>query len=71
FGKGTVQVIYELSDGSGLKFTTARYFLPLGLSVDGVGINPDILVKLEPDATEDIQLNRAIEEINTLISEIE
>ncbi|MBA7509091.1 hypothetical protein ES705_01028 [subsurface metagenome] len=71
FGKGTVQVIYELSDGSGLKFTTARYFLPLGLSVDGVGINPDILVKLEPDATEDIQLNRAIEEINTLISEVE
>lgn len=71
FGKGTVQVIYELSDGSGLKFTTARYFLPLGLSVDGVGINPDILVKLEPDATEDIQLNKAIEEINTLISEIE
>lgn len=71
FGKGTVQVIYELSDGSGLKFTTARYFLPLGLSVDGMGINPDILVKLEPDATEDIQLNRAIEEINTLISEIE
>jgi len=71
FGKGTVQVIYELSDGSGLKFTTARYFLPLGLSVDGVGINPDILVKLEPDATEDIQLIKAIEEINTLISEIE
>jgi len=71
FGKGTVQVIYELSDGSGLKFTTARYFLPLGLSVDEVGINPDILVKLEPDATEDIQLIKAIEEINTLISEIE
>ncbi len=71
FGKGTVQVIYELSDGSGLKFTTARYFLPLGLSVDGVGINPDILVKLEPDAAEDIQLIKAIEEINTLISEIE
>ncbi len=71
FGKGAVQVIYELSDGSGLKFTTARYFLPLGLSVDGVGINPDILVKLEPDAAEDIQLNKAIEEINILISEIE
>lgn len=52
FGKGTVQVIYELSDGSGLKFTTARYFLPLGLSVDGVGINPDILVKLEPAPVE-------------------
>ncbi|MCK5567519.1 MAG: S41 family peptidase, partial [Actinomycetia bacterium] len=32
FGKGTVQVIHELSDGSGLKFTTAKYFLPSGVS---------------------------------------
>ncbi|MBE3090116.1 MAG: S41 family peptidase [Actinobacteria bacterium] len=71
YGKGVVQVIYELSDGSGIKFTTAKYFLPSGLSIDGVGINPDVLVKLEPDATEDVQLNRAIEKINTLISEIE
>lgn len=71
YGKGVVQVIYELSDGSGIKFTTARYFLPLGSFIDGVGINPDVLVKLEPDATEDVQLNRAIEKINTLISEIE
>ena len=71
YGKGVVQVIYELSDGSGIKFTTAKYFLPLGSFIDGVGINPDVLVKLEPDATEDVQLNRAIEKINTLISEIE
>jgi len=71
YGKGVVQVICELSDGSGIKFTTARYFLPLGSFIDGVGIEPDVLVKLEPDATEDVQLNRAIEEINTLISEIE
>ena len=71
YGKGVVQVLYELSDGSGIKFTTARYFLPSGLSIDGVGINPDVLVKLEPGSTEDLQLNRAIEEINTFISEIE
>ena len=71
YGKGVVQVLYELSDGSGIKFTTAKYFLPLGSFIDGVGINPDVLVKLEPGSTEDLQLNRAIEEINTFISEIE
>jgi len=70
YGKGVVQLLYELSDGSGIKLTTAKYFLPSGLSVDGVGIEPDILVELEPDATEDIQLNRAVEEMKALISEI-
>jgi carboxyl-terminal processing protease len=71
YGKGVVQAIYELSDGSGIKFTTAEYFLPSGLSVEGVGLKPDITVELEQDATEDVQLNKAIEEIKALISEIE
>ncbi len=71
YGKGVVQALYELSDGSGLKFTTAKYFLPSGISVEGVGVNPDIVVELAPDATEDVQLNRAIEEVEALISEIE
>ena len=70
FGKGVVQALYELSDGSGIKFTTAKYFLPSGVSIEGVGIKPDIIVELEPDATEDTQLNKAIEEIKILISEI-
>jgi carboxyl-terminal processing protease len=67
FGKGTVQVIHELSDGSGLKFTTARYFLPSGVSIDGVGIMPDIEVELTLEDTEDLQLERAIEEIKKMI----
>jgi carboxyl-terminal processing protease len=67
FGKGTVQVIHELSDGSGLKFTTARYFLPSGVSIDGVGVLPDIEIELTPEDTEDLQLNRAIEEIKKMI----
>ncbi len=69
FGKGLVQALYELSDGSGVKFTTARYFLPSGLSIEGVGIEPDITVKLELDSTEDTQLIKAVEEIEMLISE--
>lgn len=67
FGKGTVQVIHDLSDGSGLKFTTAQYFLPSGVSIDGVGVIPDIEVELTPEDTEDLQLNRAIEEIKKMI----
>ncbi len=42
FGKGTVQTIYTLSDGSGLKLTTHRYYLPSGMPV-GQGINPDVV----------------------------
>jgi carboxyl-terminal processing protease len=62
-------VLYELSDGSGIKFTTARFFLPSGISIQGTGIEPDILVELEPDSEEDLQLSRAIEEMETLLSE--
>jgi carboxyl-terminal processing protease len=66
FGKGTVQVIHELSDGSGLKFTTAKYFLPSGVSIEGVGVLPDIEVILTAEDTEDLQLNEAIEEIKKM-----
>ena len=67
FGKGTVQVIHELSDGSGLKFTTAKYFLPSGVSIESVGVLPDIEVVLTAGDTEDLQLNRAIEEIKVMM----
>jgi carboxyl-terminal processing protease len=71
YGKGVVQGVYGLSDGSGIKFTTAKYLLPSGASVEGIGVRPDIIVELKEDDTEDVQLNRAIEEINILIGEIE
>jgi len=67
FGKGTVQVIRELSDGSGLKFTSAKYFLPSGVSIDGVGVIPAIEVELTLKDTEDLQLKRALEEIKKMI----
>ncbi|KPV41052.1 peptidase S41 [Thiohalorhabdus denitrificans] len=54
FGKGSVQSILELSDGSGLKLTTARYFTPAGRSIQAEGIDPDIAVKpLEVSQPED------------------
>lgn len=67
-GKGAVQALYELSDGSGIKFTTARFFLPSGSNIQGVGIEPDILVENEEESTEDLQLNKAVEEVKKLLS---
>jgi carboxyl-terminal processing protease len=45
FGKGSVQTIIPLKDGSGLKLTTARYYTPNGRSIQAKGIAPDIIVK--------------------------
>ncbi len=44
FGKGSVQTVYPLEDGSGLRLTTALYYTPSGRSIQEVGIEPDILV---------------------------
>jgi len=44
FGKGSVQTVVDLPDGSGLKLTIARYYTPGGRSIHGVGIQPDIVV---------------------------
>ena len=52
FGKGSVQTVIPLSDGSGLRLTTAKYFTPTGRSIHGIGITPDIVVELpKPDLT--------------------
>jgi len=66
YGKGTVQILEMLSDGSGLKFTTAKYYLPSGITIDGTGIQPDITVVLKPEDTIDLQLNKALEEIKKM-----
>ncbi|OQA20795.1 MAG: putative CtpA-like serine protease [Actinobacteria bacterium ADurb.Bin346] len=68
FGKGTVQVLNELPDGSGIKFTTAKYYLPSGATIDGTGIEPDIKVVASPEDTDDLQLNRAVEELKKQVS---
>jgi carboxyl-terminal processing protease len=47
FGKGSVQSVIPLSDGSGLRLTTARYYTPSGTSIQSTGITPDIVVKIE------------------------
>ena len=48
FGKGSVQTVYPLEEGAGLRLTTALYYTPSGRSIQEVGIEPDIEVKPEP-----------------------
>jgi carboxyl-terminal processing protease len=50
FGKGSVQTIIPLSDGSGLRLTTAKYYTPKGAEIHGKGITPDIVVEKPQEA---------------------
>lgn len=61
YGKGSVQSILDMSDGSGLKLTIARYLTPSGNQIDGHGIEPD-QATAEPiaDAAHDVTLNAAV-----------
>jgi len=62
FGKGSVQTIIKLEDGSGLKLTTARFYTPGGKSIHEVGVTPDVVVE-EDKGGKDSQLDRALEVI--------
>ena len=61
FGKGSVQSVHELSDGSELRVTIARWYTPANQSLDGAGIAPDIEAPIDPESEEDVQLQRAVE----------
>ncbi len=64
FGKGSVQSLIPLGDGTAIKLTVARYHTPKDRVINGVGVEPDILVVQPPDAREtgsDAQLDKAIE----------
>lgn len=72
FGKGSVQTLFPLTDGSGVYVTIARYYTPSGKVIDHVGLSPDIEVKGEPDRdkTKDAQLQRAITEVKRLMHSV-
>ena len=61
FGKGSVNNLWPLSDGSGVNFTVAKWFTPNGTQIEGEGINPDVIQERGEDETDDLQLERAIE----------
>ena len=68
FGKGIVQSIIPLNDGTAVKVTVSKYFTPKGRNIHGTGIEPDIKVELDPKASnkvvidyeDDTQLQKAV-----------
>ncbi|MBQ4432104.1 MAG: S41 family peptidase [Synergistaceae bacterium] len=72
FGKGSVQTLFPLTDGSGVYVTIARYYTPSGKLIDHIGLSPDIEVKGDPDRdkSKDAQLQRAILEVKKLIRSV-
>lgn len=61
YGKGLVQTIYPLRDGSALKLTTQKYYTPDGTDINEIGITPDYIIEQADDAQTDLQLEKAIE----------
>lgn len=64
YGKGVVQNVYRLSDGTSFKVTSSEYFTPKGKNIHGIGIKPDVEVAYEYDATNpeyDNQLEKALD----------
>ena len=71
FGKGIVQRVLPLTDGTALKLTISDYYTPKGNNIHGIGIEPDIECEFDADAYYedgvDNQLERAIEEMEKMI----
>ncbi len=71
FGKGIVQRVLPLTDGTALKLTISTYYTPNGNNIHGVGIEPDVICEFDGDAYyedgEDNQLERALEEIKKAV----
>ena len=65
FGKGSVQTIAPLEDGSAVKFTIAHYLTPKKRAINGIGLTPDLIVVMDPmkqlEFKTDTQLIKAIE----------
>jgi len=73
FGKGSVNTLRPLSDGSGIYFSIGRWYTPKGTLIEGKGITPDVEVELPPGATaatSDVQLNKAIEILEQEIAKV-
>ncbi len=69
FGKGSVQSVIPLPDGSGLRLTTSKYFTPSGISIHGTGITPDIVV--DPIAPPEKKEDDSEKNIDDLFNKVE
>ena len=72
FGKGSVQLVYDLSDGSSVHITSSRWLTPDGHEIDQQGLQPDISVEVSQEATDDgqdVTLDRAVEYLRNGIAD--
>ena len=69
FGKGIVQTVKPLTDGSAIKFTIAKYFTTKGQDIHGKGVTPDVVVEYDKDADEDTQISAALESVRAQINQ--
>ena len=60
YGKGAVQGVIPIGNAEAIKLTIAKYYTPSNVSIDGVGIEPNIIVELPKDAKTDVQLAKAL-----------
>ncbi len=68
FGKGVVQMVFDLDNGAGLKLTTAKYLTPKKNDIHKKGIEPDVPVDLPPGGP-DVQLQKAVDILSEKLSE--
>ena len=60
YGKGSVQGVIPIGNAEAIKLTIAKYYTPSNVAIDGVGIEPNIIVELPKDAKTDVQLAKAL-----------
>src|SRR5690606_25171251 len=66
FGKGSVQLVYDLSDGSSVHVTSSRWFTPNRHQIDQQGLQPDIIVEVTQEAIDDGRDEVLIQAVQTL-----
>ena len=72
FGKGIVQTIFDLQDGSAVKLTTSEYFTPKGRNIHGDGLTPDVEVELNEELLTQLSIEKADDnQLQAAITEIE
>jgi carboxyl-terminal processing protease len=72
YGKGIVQRVFDLGDGTAVKLTISKYYTPNGNNIHDIGIEPDVKVELPAEVyedgvltqEEDVQLNTALDILN-------
>lgn len=77
FGKGIVQSVIPLTDGTGIKITVSKYFTPKGRNIHGIGIEPDVKVELDEklkskisiEKSEDNQIKEAVKQVKSHLEE--